>query len=266
MGLSLVESNWVLNLPAKIFEIIEDVLPVAVINLIADHYVENDGFTLNVRYYFQQDPVVKALVDRVLEAIGGIKNRNGRFQFEYKFKEIVDQVVISGRIPNQKSFQYYPTPDAIAKYATSLADIGPNDDCLEPSAGQGGLAKHMPKERTVCVELSGLHADILKTQDYRVIQDDFVLWAEKTSQRFNKIIMNPPYSQNRAKLHVEKAMSLLKYEGVLVAILPASFKGKEIISGFEHDYSDIYENEFKDASINTVIVKISKAMESTMAA
>jgi hypothetical protein len=39
-----------------------------------------------------------------------------------------------------------------------------------------------------------------------------------------------------------------------VAILPASAKGKELLPGFAHDYSRIYDNEFAGTSTAVVIL------------
>lgn len=40
---------------------------------------------------------------------------------------------------------------------------------------------------------------------------------------------------------------------------PASTKGKELIPGFSHTYSRVYENQFRGASVDTVIVKMEAA-------
>lgn len=250
----------------KTFEVIEDVLPVKVTQVLSGYYVREAGFTMQVKNLYGVDKVVKEMVINTLSHIGGVAVSGNEFKFEYPFSEVVDQIVMTGRLPNQKSFQYYPTPPNIATYAVELAEIEAHHSCLEPSAGIGALADLMPKENTKCIELSELHSHILKQKGYDVTQTDFVEWADKTFDRFSRIVMNAPYSQGRHKIHLEKAISLLKPDGVLVAVMPASCKGKELIAGLEHDYSEVFEGEFKGTSIDTVVVKISREMVGQKAA
>jgi len=68
--------------------------------------------------------------------------------------------------------------------------------------------------------------------------------------------MNPPFSDGRGVEHVKHAATMLTKGGVLVAILPASNKGKTLVDGMSHQWSDVYRNKFDDASVNVVILKI----------
>jgi hypothetical protein len=243
----------------KTFDVIEDVLPVAVINGLSDYYVRDNGFTMQVSSLWNLDKVVRDMVENVIESIGGVRQASREFKFDYQFREVVDLITMTGRVPNQKSYQYYPTPKTVAEKAIEMAEIQDHHQCLEPSAGQGSLAQLMPKENTECIELSELNAEVLRTKGFKVEQTDFLEWADKTSLRFSRICLNPPYSLSRYKLHLEKAVSLLKNDGILVAILPATVNGKELIPGYSHEYSSVFENEFKGTSISTVIVKIQKS-------
>ena len=60
----------------------------------------------------------------------------------------------------------------------------------------------MPTDQTICVEISPLHCRVLEAR-LTVEQADFIKWAEITNQRFDKVVMNPPFSEGRAKAHVE---------------------------------------------------------------
>lgn len=70
--------------------------------------------------------------------------------------------------------------------------------------------------------------------------------------------MNPPFSQGRWQAHLEAAASLLAKDGRLVAILPASAKGKTLVPGFSHQYSETYANEFAGTSISVVIATLER--------
>jgi 16S rRNA G1207 methylase RsmC len=70
--------------------------------------------------------------------------------------------------------------------------------------------------------------------------------------------MNPPYSEGRALEHLEKAQSLLKETGRLVAILPSSMKEKMYFKGWQHEWTDVLANVFKESgtSVNVVILTL----------
>lgn len=162
----------------------------------------------------------------VLRALGGVRrgNRVDEWQFDYPPQDVLSEIITSGCIPDARSHQYYPTPQHLAQQAIELADIREHDWCLEPSTGTGGLADFMPKERTTCVEISQLHCEVLRAKGFGVVHEaDFLEWAVMAyarGQRFNRIVMNPPFADGRWKEHLRAAMTLLEFGGVLVAILP----------------------------------------------
>jgi hypothetical protein len=210
--------------------------------------------------YGAYDKASRQQAEKALEAIGGVwvKGEKGElgscdhWAFDYEPGPVIDQVVCSGCIPDQKSHQFYPTPDVVANAAIESAMVGAADGMkwLEPSAGQGGLADLMPKP--VCVEISALHCEILKAKGHYVEQADFLKW--QITGRYDRIVMNPPYSEGRWQAHIEHAASMLKLGGRLVAILPASAKGKEVLPGLKHEWSQVYDNEFAGTSVSVVIL------------
>lgn len=199
-------------------------------------------------------------VEELLIFLGGVRhNRNAAvwYEFDYNIEDTLNTITINGVLPDIKSFQYYPTPESLAQIAVDFSEIEDHHICLEPSAGQGGIAKFLIPENTVCVEVSELNSKILKEKGFnRVYNQDFVKWADKTAERFDRVIMNPPFSEGRAELHVNMAFQLLKPDGILTAILPASFKNKDIIKGKKHEYSEIYSDMFYKTSVSVIIVRI----------
>lgn len=191
-------------------------------------------------------------VHSVLETIGGVIE-GGYCFFDYDASDVLDDIILNGYLPEQKSHQYYPTEDSLAAKAVMMAGIEERHTCLEPSAGQGGIAQFLPKESTTCIEISDVHCNILRAKGFETVQADFIPWA-KTAKTFDRIVMNPPYSQGRAQLHLETAASLLKPGGRLVAILPASFAGKSVLNDCSIVWSDVYENQFSDTGISVVIL------------
>lgn len=68
--------------------------------------------------------------------------------------------------------------------------------------------------------------------------------------------MNPPFAGGRAQMHVEAAARLLSPGGRLVAVLPASMRGKDLLPGFDHHWSSVFENEFAGTSVAVVILVV----------
>lgn len=194
----------------------------------------------------------------VLELMGGVQTEDREFTFDYPVDSVLQEVLISGSVPDHRAHQFYPTRDHLGAMAAELAEIGDDDSFLEPSAGRGDLAKHLPIERTTCVEIAALHCEILRARGFNTIQADFLAWAQvqaAAGTRFDRIVLNPPFADGRARLHVEAAASLLATRGILVAIMPASHKGKDFLKGFDHEWSKVYDGEFAGTSVSVVLLK-----------
>lgn len=246
----------------KDFELFDRPLPFAVIDLLAGMRQESEKLegwperyrdVPNARRfdYGQRDKAATAEAEKVLQALGAVKVKH-YWQFDYNPTEVLDAVVCSGRIPDQKSHQFYPTPAVVAELAVELAQIGDDDLCLEPSAGQGGLADLMPQSHTICVEVSELHCQILKAKGYAVTHADFLQFT--SAKPFDRIVMNPPFSEGRWQAHLQAAADMLKPDGRLVAILPASAKGKDLLPGWRLEWPRTFDNEFAGTSVSVVVL------------
>jgi hypothetical protein len=256
---------------AREFQMIQRPLPFAVLEVLGDlepaYTLEKTGDwrreyrrveipnALKARI-FSDDPKNASMqeVYRVLAAIGGVQQKEGHWQFDYPPGDAISAIICSGCLPDQKTHQYYPTPEKLARIAVEMADIGPLHSCLEPSAGQGGLAEFMPKERARCCEISGLHCEILKHKGFDVVCRDFLQWAGELPDRYDRIVMNPPFSDGRARSHVEAAAGLLAINGRLVAIVPASMLGKLSLPSCSITWSETFNNEFAGTSASVVIL------------
>ena len=245
----------------KDFELFDKPLPHAVIAMLAEmrDVTERRMPEWPERYdaipmakvfgYGDKNKAVQAEAEKVLIAIGAVKVKH-YWQFDYYPGEVLDQIVCSGCIPDHKSHQFYPTPEVVALAAIELADIQPGHVCLEPSAGLGALADLMPG--AVCVEISSLHCVVLKAKGHNVVEADFLKW--RGICQFNRIVQNPPYSEGRWQAHIEHAATMLVTGGRLIAILPASAKGKDVLPGFDLEWSKVYSNEFAGTSVSVVIM------------
>ncbi len=210
--------------------------------------------TRNFKYTASKDALHEA--ERVLEAIGGVKQPGGYWQFDYEPGEVLDEIVVSGCIPDHRSHQFYPTPRGLAERLVELAGIEPHHTVLEPSAGLGGLADLLPKECTTCVEISELHCKVLEAKGHMVECADFLHWQAGS---FNRVVMNPPFSEGRWHAHVEHAAGMLRDKGRLVAILPNGAKTREnLLPGFTKEWHGPFDGEFSGTSVSVVILVAEK--------
>lgn len=211
--------------------------------------------TASIHYGLREDKHLRAQVVEILEALGGVQSAQDRddFHFGYDPSDALNHLVVIGTMPDEVTHQYYPTPDALAQRL--VATLGPDDGIahyLEPSAGRGAIAAHLPKDRTTCVEVADLNAIILRSKGFEVEQADFVHWA-KRAPKFDRIAMNPPFSQGRAEAHLQAAAALLAPGGRLSAILPASMHGKALIPGASEGWSEVIAGAFPGVSVAVAI-------------
>lgn len=207
-----------------------------------------------------ESSTVSGEVDRILESLGGtpVAGKIGRWAFDYNPLDAIQEILASGCLPDQKTHQFYPTPAKLASIAVDFAMEGATDDMewLEPEAGMGGLADKMPKERTTCIEISPLHCKVLESKGYSVIHGDFLQCApgyNLSSSHFDRILMNPPFSDGRWQAHLNHAAECLAEGGRLVAILPASARGKDL-PGLDCQWHGPYDNEFAGTSVSVCIL------------
>jgi len=242
--------------PPKDFAMIDRPLPFEVLDSLAN--LEICGGVVKRGRTVIDDKHIKNEVNEILEVIGGVRSKD-EYDFKYDPREVINHIVTSGVIPDKKTHQFYPTNANLAEKLVAIADIDEHHLVLEPSAGQGSILECLPcfYENITAIEASSLHCEIIRKKDLAsdVICGDFL---EFKSGMFDRIVMNPPFSQGRAKLHVEHAISLLKEGGKLAAILPASHVGYEFTGAKSTMWHGTYENEFAGTSVKVAIVEITK--------
>jgi Domain of unknown function (DUF4942) len=198
--------------------------------------------------------------ERILESIGGAVGEFGFWHFDYPPLPVIDEICASGCIPDQVSHQFYPTPPELAARVVEMADIKPGMSVLEPSAGQGGLADLMPG--CVCVEAAALNFKVLTAKGHQALHADFLAWAASAqpADKFDRVVMNPPFDQGRWLAHVEAAAKLVSAGGRLVAILPSgAFKRLDLGHGWKCSWVGPLENQFPGVSVDVVILTADRA-------
>lgn len=232
-------------------------LPFGVIDLLSNIDFRS---TYNSLSTFRKAADVVAGTVKVIEDIGGsVRFSHDKttiwVDFDYDAKGVIDQIIMSGAVPEQASYQFYPTRSTISDEAAERLQVVQGKAYCEPSAGVGDLARHLPVETTTCIEISQVRAKVLLAKGFKTVQADFLSWAEENSHmRFDGILMNPPFSKGRALAHLQAASTLLAEDGRLVAILPASMVNTQPVDGFCHSWSEVFDDQFEGTAVKVAIV------------
>ncbi len=216
------------------------------------------------------------LLKRIMLALGGTWKTGGkkapggfRFPDDVDAAELVRLAKETGEITDPRAAEAFFTPDPLADVLVDrLGSLGPCPSVLEPSAGEGALARAVlrkhPTARVACVEALDQHVAKLDSLCLTRYQGDFLLLMPERLGMHEAVAQNPPFS--REIEHVRHAYTFLKPGGVLVAIMSTGIKFREdkARKAFrlwvsEHDGS-IWENpegSFEPAtSVRTVMVRV----------
>jgi tRNA1(Val) A37 N6-methylase TrmN6 len=157
------------------------------------------------------------------------------------------------------------TPDEIAKRAVDYlcleSFLYSKDDfqILEPSAGTGNLinaliAEGVERKKITAVENNYKLSNRIKDRfNMDVINDCFLDFASNTTLLFDRILMNPPYLKNAYNHHVNAAYDLLKEGGLLIAIVPTTFKHE-----YAYEIEYLPQDTFTGTKVNTKIIEMGK--------
>lgn len=162
-------------------------------------------------------------VAKVIALAGGKWNRGQKgFVFSSDPREKLGLALETGVIVDtKKERQAFYTPDEIAEELVLMAGVG-GLDVLEPSAGDGAIVKQLKRygaNYITCVETEASCATYLSEAGADIIySEDFLNW--KTSSKYDRVVMNPPYNRRTYVKHIERALKWLKPNGALYAIVP----------------------------------------------
>lgn len=205
-----------------------------------------------------------------LEQFGG-KWTGGKtqgFVFNHNAMDIVKKFCAEGEEQNiKKDFQYFETPPALARVMVSLADIGPKDSVLEPSAGQGAIIKAInaihPKLIVCYCELMPLNQRILQEliKDRKIkatkVEEDFL--RLQMEGFFNKIVANPPFRFNADIDHILQMFKMCKSGGRIVTVASTHWERgtgrkeqrfRDWLKDLNAKIDDVDAGTFKDAGTN----------------
>ena len=212
-------------------------------------------------------------VNKILEAMGGQwlrKSKAHLFAGKSNVADLLDAAMISREVTDaKKEFQFFPTPAKIAAQMVEWAEIKPDMSILEPSAGDGAIARFLPgiRQCIFCVELNEEMVPKLQHLGFNAAHGDFL--KSNFPKPFDRILMNPPFTRQQDVDHILHAYNQLALGGVMVALSSPSWQFRENaksvafrqwLQAVDSDIREIPEGAFKTSGtmIRTVMIKVNK--------
>ncbi len=224
---------------------------------------EIDGNRLRITQ--RLDRAMYQKVNKTIAGLGGKWSAKEKAHiFEKDVEEIIREVCTSGEYKDIKSdFQFFPTPAELARKVVALAEIRDGEQCLEPSAGRGGIAQFMPG--CDCIELNPDNAAYLREHGFNVVHDDFMTFEPK--KEYDVIVMNPPFNKGQSVRHVTKAIQIAKRCVVAITDFGITYRNdkataefRELVKSYGGTIESVEEGSFKESGtmIKTCIVTVRK--------
>ncbi|WP_332763996.1 methyltransferase [Phenylobacterium sp.] len=230
-----------------------------------------------LRLVGQLDRKLYEATNKALEFAGGKWDRKAKAHlFPFDADDVLDPILLTGVVPDlrdrtKQDFQAFFTPEALAPVVIAKAMIEPGMSVLEPSAGEGSLAR---KARDAggdvrCVEIHPSLCEVLReTVDPEAVCADFLRTdVIELGGPFDRAVMNPPFSKQQDARHVLHAVKMLKPGGRLVSIMSAAVtyrdtplyrEVRDLILNSGGACEALPDGSFKESgtAVNTVLVTI----------
>lgn len=138
-----------------------------------------------------------------------------------------EEELCGARIPG-----FFPTPQSVVEMMLTHAGLYHTHSILEPSAGSGaicdGIKQFFADRWNVrpdldVIEINPTLRELLKLKGYEWIAQDFLAFPYDLQiapvERYDRIVMNPPFENGQDTEHIQHADKLLKSDGRLVSII-----------------------------------------------
>lgn len=233
------------------------------------------GLKIEANVVFLGDQLPRPLylkVNEVLELLGGKWNRKQKGHvFSEDPTDKIEDVLLTGEIiDTKKTYDFFETPRDVVDEMLQRANIEDGMTVLEPSAGRGAIADNIrhkyPDNRLDCYELDPVNQKVLRENGLNVVGSDFL---GHCNVKYDRIIMNPPFSKQQDIVHVSHAYAHLQTGGRLVAVMAAGITFRknrrtvEFMEGVKKFHGEVFplpEGSFKASGtgVNTVLVTLVK--------
>jgi predicted RNA methylase len=204
-------------------------LPASVLGVLERVEIESN----RLRIADALDRALYLQVNKVLVALGGAWDRKAQAHiFTADPREAIDQVLADGTFTDaRKEYDFFRTPHRLAESLVTAARIETGHRVLEPSAGDGRIARAIrvahPGAELVVAELNEACRRELAADGFEIVAADFLSIDAEGWRPFDRIVMNPPFSRRQDVEHIAFAWRLLAPGGRLVAIAAAGITFRE---------------------------------------
>ena len=154
-----------------------------------------------------------------------IQNRNLFFGARISQPRNMNSGIINDILESKISQHFVPTPNnVIEMMLKEIGEIKPTDKILEPSAGYGHIADMIVKNSALTpnkidvIEPVEKLRKVLYTKGYNLVDYDILKYQPK--EKYDKILMNPPFDNGSDIIHLMYCFDLLKKGGKIVSIMP----------------------------------------------
>jgi phospholipid N-methyltransferase len=152
--------------------------------------------------------------------------------------------------------QLFPTPPALAKRMVELAEIQPGMCVLEPSAGTGNIVRAVLDSvdtevlayeinRDLCSRLSRMFPSYKLQARCR----DFLTVTDFQGQ-YERVLMNPPFSNGQDIAHIKHALTFLRPGGCLVALCANGPRQQAELRTLATTWEELPEGTFAEQGTN----------------
>lgn len=208
-------------------------------------------------------------VNKVLHALGGVWNKKVKAHvFADSASVSIEQAILTGSyVDGVKDFDFFETPSEAARDLVALSGIQLGESCLEPSAGEGAIAKY--------VRFLNANLEVCELNDGRAkkLQDDNYVLAARNffdlEKSYDVIIGNPPFSKQADLDHVTHMVKLAKRRVVSIMSLGVTFRQNKKTADFlallaqqpHHKFIPLPDETFKQSGtlVSTVILVVDVA-------
>lgn len=153
----------------------------------------------------------------------------------------------------------FVTPPDVADRMAEYANLYPECVVFEPHSGTGNLVRAIQAaEPEACIMANELNSTLYthlcstfeQSEYLNISQGDCMRY---TAARFDRIVMNPPYSKRQALKHLQHAMTLLNPGGVIIALVPVTVG---VPGAYEIERLPV--DTFAGIKVNTKIIEVTK--------
>jgi 16S rRNA G1207 methylase RsmC len=159
------------------------------------------------------------------------------------------------------AFNLFQTPEALANRAAAMLGNVDGLSILEPSAGLGRLYRAVRRasqsaQITLVEQSPDCCRELYRETDgdsfARLVQGDFL--TAEIGDRFDRVLMNPPFKQGRDVRHTLHAFSLLKPGGLLVGMCYNGTRQNEKLKPLATSWEVLEPDTFKESGTRASVV------------